>query len=174
MILYLLHIIYVLFYRDFFVYISMPRDDICRIQQRCFIYRSVFAIPALRKRRVQGHCAAYHFRMFIIKCLCTNCGYELLVIRCRGHELHVNPAYHRWSVDNFRFFLISQKPYPLQICIYRPLERSFYEASARVCCIKIHAKMTEILVVKDWSFYIHGCPSFLTAFSNSFFKYGFI
>ena len=31
--------------------------------------------------------------MFIlIKCLCTSCGYELLVTRCRGHELHVNPS----------------------------------------------------------------------------------
>ena len=29
--------------------------------------------------------------MFIlIKYLCTSCGYELLVTRCRGHELHVN------------------------------------------------------------------------------------
>ena len=25
-----------------------------------------------------------------IKCLCTTCGYELFVTRCRGHELHVD------------------------------------------------------------------------------------
>ena len=29
------------------------------------------------------------------------------------------------------------------------LERSFDSASTRVCCIKIHAEMTEILQVKD-------------------------
>ena len=28
-----------------------------------FIYRSIFAVQALGKRRVQGHCAAYHFRI---------------------------------------------------------------------------------------------------------------
>ena len=44
------------------VYICTRRDDAHRIQQRCFIYRSIFAIPALRKRHVQGHCAVYHFR----------------------------------------------------------------------------------------------------------------
>ena len=43
------------------LYICTPRHDARRIQQRCFIYRSIFPIPALRKRRV--HCAAYHFRM---------------------------------------------------------------------------------------------------------------
>ena len=61
--LYLLHIIYFLFYCELF-YIFTRRDDARRIQQDCFIYRSIFAIPALRKRRVQGHCAAYHFRMY--------------------------------------------------------------------------------------------------------------
>ena len=50
-------------YRELFVYICTRRDDACRIQQRCCIYRSIFMIPALRKRRVQGHCAAYQFRM---------------------------------------------------------------------------------------------------------------
>ena len=40
---------------ELFVYICTPRDDVCRIQQRCFIYRSIFAIPALRKRRVHVH-----------------------------------------------------------------------------------------------------------------------
>ena len=39
------------------------KGDARRIQQRCFIYRSIFVIPALRKRRVQGHCEAYHFRI---------------------------------------------------------------------------------------------------------------
>ena len=36
------------------VYICTQRDDSHRIQQSCFIYRFIFAIPALRKRRVQG------------------------------------------------------------------------------------------------------------------------
>ena len=54
------------FYRESFVYICTRRDDAHRIQQRCFIYRSIFAIPALRKRRVHVHCAAYHFRMICL------------------------------------------------------------------------------------------------------------
>ena len=33
------------------------------ISTACFIYRSIFAVQALRKRRVQGHYAAYHFRI---------------------------------------------------------------------------------------------------------------
>ena len=41
-----------LFYRESFVYICTRRDDARGIQQRCFIYRSMFAIPALRKRRL--------------------------------------------------------------------------------------------------------------------------
>ena len=45
------------------VYICMGRDGACRIQQHCFICYSISAILALRKRRVQGHCAAYHFRI---------------------------------------------------------------------------------------------------------------
>ena len=53
----------VLFHRELFLYICTPRDDIHKIQQRCFIYRSIFTIPVLRRRRVQGHCEAYHFRM---------------------------------------------------------------------------------------------------------------
>ena len=36
------------------------------ISTACFIYRSIFAVQALRKRRVQGHCAAYHFRIIDI------------------------------------------------------------------------------------------------------------
>ena len=61
--LYLLHILYVLFYRELFVYICTRRDDVRRVHQRYFIYCSIFAISELRKRRVQGHCAAYHFRI---------------------------------------------------------------------------------------------------------------
>ena len=45
------------------VYICTRRDDARRIQQHCFIYCSIFEIPALRKRRVQGHCAVYNFRI---------------------------------------------------------------------------------------------------------------
>ena len=41
------------------------------ISTACFIYSSIFAIEALRKRRVQGHCAAYHFRIRI-KILATS------------------------------------------------------------------------------------------------------
>ena len=33
------------------------------ISTACFIYRSIFAVQALRKRCVQGHCTAYHFRI---------------------------------------------------------------------------------------------------------------
>ena len=33
------------------------------ISTACFIYRSIFAVQALHKRRIQGHCAAYHFRI---------------------------------------------------------------------------------------------------------------
>ena len=44
------------------VYICTQRDYAHRIQ-RDFIYRSIFAIPALHKRLVQGHCAVYHFRI---------------------------------------------------------------------------------------------------------------
>ena len=54
---------FILLYRELFVYICTRRDDAHRIQQRCFIYRSIFAILALRKRRVLGHSAAYHFRI---------------------------------------------------------------------------------------------------------------
>ena len=39
------------------------------ISTACFIYRSIFAVQALRKRRVQGHCAAYYFRI-IIQVIC--------------------------------------------------------------------------------------------------------
>ena len=56
-----------LFYRELFVYFCMQRDDVCRIQQHNFICCSVFVIPELRKRRVHGHCADYHFRIPINK-----------------------------------------------------------------------------------------------------------
>ena len=44
----------------------------------------------------------------IIKCLCTSCGYELLVMRCCGHELHVN-RFHVGSTDHRRRIMISLK-----------------------------------------------------------------
>ena len=47
---------------------------------------------------------------------------------------------------------------------YISLESLFYSASAHVYCIKINAEMKELLQVKDWSFYIHRCLGFLTAF----------
>ena len=47
------------------VYICTQRNDARRIQERCFIYCSIFMIPALRKRCVQGHCTAYHFRISV-------------------------------------------------------------------------------------------------------------
>ena len=34
-----------------------------------FIYRSIFTISELRKRRVHVHCAAYHFRIWSIKAI---------------------------------------------------------------------------------------------------------
>ena len=43
--------------------------------------------------------------------------------------------------------------------IYISLERLSYSASA-VCYIKFHEEMTEILQVKDCSFYIQWCPCF--------------
>ena len=45
------------------------------ISTACFIYCSIFAVQALRKRRVQGHCAAYHFRIGILR----------LFQHCTGH-----------------------------------------------------------------------------------------
>ena len=46
------------------VNICTQRHDARRIQQRYFICCSIFVIPALRKRRVQGHYAVYHFRIY--------------------------------------------------------------------------------------------------------------
>ena len=37
--------------------------------------------------------------------------------------------------------------------MYISLERLYYSTSAHVCYIKIHVEMTEILQVKDCSFY---------------------
>ena len=36
------------------------------ISTACFIYRSIFVVQALRKRRVHVHCAAYHFRIIFM------------------------------------------------------------------------------------------------------------
>ena len=58
------------------VYICTQRNNARRIQQCPFIYRSIFAIPALCKRRVQGHCAAYHFRITNIYKLNVYCKYK--------------------------------------------------------------------------------------------------
>ena len=44
------------------------------ISTACFIYRSIFAVQALRKRRVQGHCAAYHFRISTTRRICPKYG----------------------------------------------------------------------------------------------------
>ena len=53
------------------------------------------------------------------------------------------------------------------------LERSFYSASDRVSCIKIHAEMKALLQVKVSTFYIHWCLWFLTAYSHSLIKYSY-
>ena len=53
------------------VYFFTQRDDARRIQQRRFIYRSIFVIPALCKRRVQGHRATYHFRITVTGICCS-------------------------------------------------------------------------------------------------------
>ena len=51
------------------------------------------------------------------------------------------------------------------------LKRYSYSTSAHVCCIKIHAKLKDLLQVKDWSFYIHCCHCFLIPFLCSLIKY---
>ena len=48
--------------------------------------------------------------------------------------------------------------------IYISLERLSYSTSAHVCYIKIQAEMTDILQVKDCSFYIHWCPCVFICF----------
>ena len=53
------------------------------------------------------------------------------------------------GVINFQVFSnISETRLPTNM-YYTSLERLFYSASARLCCIKIQAEMTEILQVKD-------------------------
>ena len=76
------------------------------------------------------------------------------------------------SVNNFCFFTnISEIMLPTDM-YYISLERSFYSASACVCCIKIqNAEIKALLQVKDWSFYIQCCLCFLTAFSHFLIKY---
>ena len=53
------------------------------------------------------------------------------------------------SVNSFRFFNNISETLLSANIYYTSLERPFHSASARVCCIKIHAEMTEILQVKD-------------------------
>ena len=61
--------------------------------------------------------------------------------------IHQRPG--TMSVNNFRFFtniskiLLSTNMYNIS------LERSIYSAFARVCCIKLHAEIKELLQVKD-------------------------
>ena len=49
------------------------------------------------------------------------------------------------SVNNFRFFNNISESMQLTNIYNISLERSYCSASADVCCIKIHAEMTEIL-----------------------------
>ena len=59
------------------------------------------------------------------------------------------------SVNNFRFSNnISETMLPIDMYNIS-LERSFYSASDRVSCIKIHAEMKALLQVKVLTFYIH-------------------
>ena len=77
------------------------------------------------------------------------------------------------SVNNFRFSNnISETMLPIDMYNIS-LERSFYSASDRVSCIKIHAEMKALLQVKVLSFYIHWCVWFLTAYSHSLIKYSY-
>ena len=62
--------------------IIYARDDVRRIQQRYFIYRSIFAIQALRKRHVHVHCVAYHFKMCVIDAIKTKSIIESFVVEC--------------------------------------------------------------------------------------------
>ena len=58
------------------------------------------------------------------------------------------------SVNNFRSFTyISETMLSINM-YYISLERSLYSASARVCCIKIHAEIKELLQVKDEVFVV--------------------
>ena len=53
------------------------------------------------------------------------------------------------SVKNFRFFNNISESMQLTNMYNMSLERCYCSVSADVCCIKIHAEMTEILQVKD-------------------------
>ena len=53
------------------------------------------------------------------------------------------------SVKNFRFFNNISESMQLTNMYNMLLERCYCSASADVCCIRIHAEMTEILQVKD-------------------------
>ena len=75
------------------------------------------------------------------------------------------------SVNNFRFFNNISESMQLTNIYNISLERCYCSASADVCCIKIHAEMTEILQVKDWSFYIQCCSCFSKPFSRPVIKY---
>ena len=77
------------------------------------------------------------------------------------------------SVNNFRFSnTISETVLPRDMYNIS-LERSFYSASDRVSCIKIHPEIKALLQVKVLSFYIHWCLWFLTAYSHSLIKYSY-
>ena len=59
------------------VYICTQRDDVCTIQQRYFICRSVYTISEMHKWHVQGHCTAYHFRILLgWMTECNTCVYD--------------------------------------------------------------------------------------------------
>ena len=53
------------------------------------------------------------------------------------------------------------------------LERCYSSASADVCCINIHAEMTEILQGKDWSFIFSVAHSFWQSVSRFLIKYSY-
>ena len=53
------------------------------------------------------------------------------------------------------------------------LERCYSSASAHVCCINIHAEMTEILQGKDWSFIFSVAHSFWQSVSRFLIKYSY-
>ena len=60
-----------------------------------------------------------------------------------------DPVLRIMSENNFHFFTnISESMCPTNM-YHISLERSFYNASAHVCCIKIHAKIKKLLQVKD-------------------------
>ena len=106
-------------------------------------------------------------KFFFVKFKLTNLtGNEILCMLCMRIEIYrgiyregyilfvYNSASVPWinSVTNFRFFTnISETVLPTNM-YYISLKRSFYSTSARVCCIKVHAEMNEILQVKDFSF----------------------